>query len=356
MRLCIVGGSPSNPGGLEAFCARAVTAFRQTAPQVAVDFIPTESSYIRPRGLLRMIGCARTVVLRRKRYDVVWVQVSNMAECLFVLLARALGLRVLATPHLGANSRMQTIPWVRRTLTAMLGRAHGIGLLFSGQEREIALPAHLPQTVIGTFLPEHVFRPLPAPCAQEQPVPDPPEQAAPLRLIHAARFSEAKGSLLMLDLCARLKREGVPFAAKMVGRGDPAIMAQIERTIAQANMAQEVTLVNWLDEDGIAAALREADVLVHLSSIDSFPLIVLEALAADTLPIVRPMAGGLAMVTALGGYAARDTDPVESAFEWLSATPLADLREQRHAAGKRAREAYDWGKVVSTAIRALEGL
>jgi hypothetical protein len=38
-------------------------------------------------------------------------------------------------------------------------------------------------------------------------------------------------------------------------------------------------------------ALREADVLVHLSTIDSFPLIVLEALAAGTLPLVFPMAG-----------------------------------------------------------------
>lgn len=321
-----------------------MVAFEQHAPQVSVDFIPTETSYIRPGGLARIFGHARTLVSRRARYDVVWVQVSNMAECLFVLLARALGLGVLVTPHLGANSRMQTIPWVRGALRAMLGKAHGIGLLFDGQEREIALPSHLPISVIGTFLPENAFR-RPSIAAEDD---------AHLRLVHAARFSEAKGSLLMLDLCARLKAERVPFSAKMVGRGDPPIMREITRRIAEARMGDEVTLAGWLNEGGMAEALGEADVLVHLSSIDSFPLIVLEALAADTLPIVRPMAGGMAMVSALGGYAADGDDPVGSAFAWLAATALADLRSQQRTAGQGAREAYGWDKVVSTAVSALE--
>jgi glycosyltransferase involved in cell wall biosynthesis len=71
-------------------------------------------------------------------------------------------------------------------------------------------------------------------------------------------------------------------------------------------------LIGWLDEGAMQEALREADVLVHLSTIDSFPLIVLEALAAGTLPLVFPMAGVEAMLARLDGMVVDAADPVAS--------------------------------------------
>lgn len=343
VRLCIIGGSPSHPGGLEAYCERALDAFRQHAPAIDVSLFPTEAAYVDDRGLARMMRCAKALVARRGEFDFAWVQVSSLAEALFVPLARALGWTVLVTPHFGGTSRLETRGWVRRLRLAIMARAHGVGLLFAGQDKEISLPSHLPRHVVGTFLPAQAFATPPAPAADK-----------PLALIYAARFSAAKGSLLMLDLCGRLKNAGIPFSARLVGRGDPSVMEAISRKITENRMADQVSVIDWLDADGIAKALREADVLVHLSAIDSFPLIVLEALAADTLPIVRPMAGSLSMVRSFGGHSTEDEQPDADAYGWLAGKDLYQLRREARDAGKRARVAYGWPKMVHGVLDALD--
>lgn len=345
-RLCIIGGSPSHPGGLEAFCSRALDAFHRCAPNVVTTLFHTEAAYIYGQGLRRMVRSVAAITARRRDFDLAWVQVSCLSECTFILLARALGWKVLVTPHFGDQSRLQTNGFVRWLRLAMMSRAHAVGLLFMEQPQEISLPPKLPQYVVGTFLPAQSFAPLPTLA----------DRTTPLRLIHAARFSAAKGTLLMLDLCARLKESDIPFSARLVGRGDPEIMQEIARRIADAQLERNVTLVEWLDADRMSEALREADLLVHLSSIDSFPLIVLEALAADTLPVVLPMAGSSSMIRAHGGYCTGDTahSPVDTAFTWLVNTDLDDLRQQGREAGKRARQSYGWPQVVQSALHAMQ--
>jgi glycosyltransferase involved in cell wall biosynthesis len=351
MRLCIIGGSPSHPGGLEAYCDRAVEAFHLHAGNVTVAHFPTEAAYVGQRGLAGMRRCATSLVRRRRDFDVAWVHVSSLAECLFVPLARLLGWRVMITPHLGGTSRQEVRRSVRWPRLALMGRAHAAGLLFAGQEREISLPSHLTRDVVGTFLPLETFTATPSRASSDRP----------LHLIHAARFSIAKGTFLMLDLCERLKASEIPFSARLVGRADDATMAGIARRIEAADLSEQVQVTDWLDTTGITQALRDADVLVHLSSIDSFPLIVLEALAAGALPIVRPMAGSLSMVQELGGFCAGfgaginedATDPVSAAFSWLATADLAELRREGSEAAERTRAAYSWPTVVGKALSAL---
>ncbi|MFD2579003.1 glycosyltransferase [Novosphingobium colocasiae] len=343
VRLCIIGGSPSHPGGLEAYCERALQAFRCHAPKAEVALFPTEAAYVNDRGLARMIRCAKALVARRGDFDLAWVHVSCLAEALFVPLARALGWTVLVTPPFRCH---QSIGNARMGSPAAAGD-HGAGARSGPAVRGAG---RRDQPAFGSS----------APCDRDVP--------ARAGLRHAARardrcaaasdprrafFSAAKGSLLMLDLCAKLKRAGIPFAARLIGRGDTEVVEEIARKIAEAKMADQVILIDWLDADGIAQALREADVLVHLSAIDSFPLIVLEALAADTLPIVRPMAGSLSMVRTCGGHATGDDQPAADAYAWLAGKDLHQLRREGREAGERARAAYGWSRIVDAALDAM---
>lgn len=353
-RLCIVGGSLSHVGGLESFCERALDAFALHAPHIETILHRTEAAYTRKQGVRGILRNAAKLVAIRRDFDLAWVQVSCLPEFIYVVLARALGWTVLVTPHFGNSSWLESNRFIRWLRLAMMGRGHAVGLLFAEQEQEITLPRKLPRHVIGTFLPAHAF------AARTDEVDG---TVAPLRLIHAARFSAAKGTLLMLDLCARLKAHGIAFSARLVGRGDEAVTSEIARRIADAGMAQDVTLTDWLDPDGIGRVLRESDVLVHLSSIDSYPLIVLEALASDTLPIVRPMIGSRSMVRALGGQcvgqlgSAQDeaAHAVAQAFDWLATCDLQALRQEGRKAGRRTRAAYGWGEIVAATCRALVG-
>jgi len=336
VKICLVGGTEAHRGGLEAFCDRAMAAVAAARPDWTMVPFATGTAY-RPLASLLALP-AQFLALRRaaRGWDLAWVQVSNLPEACYVLLARMAGLPVLATPHFGANARLQTQGWRRRACRWLLGRAGVLGLLFDGQADEIALPPHVPAQTLGTFLPAASF-------AHQAAA---PRADGPLRLIHAARFSADKGSLRMLELCAALRRAGVPFQAQLVGRGDAATMAQMHEAIARDDLSAQVELVGWLDEGGMQQALRHADVLVHLSSIDSFPLIALEALAADCLPLVYPMAGVVTMVAAMGGMVAEAADPVASAVAQLTATNAQDLHRHAADAGARTRAAYAWPVMV----------
>jgi len=345
-RLCIVGGSARDPGGVEIFCARALEAVQSHWPECDVLLVPADSGHLTPARLprfLRALNAFRRA--NRVPIDVLWLNVANLPDLLFVLLAKVLGIRVLVTLHLGANSRLQRIAvlrWLCRTLTA---RADRIALLFDGQDAEIDLPAHVPRSTIRTFLPPESFTPPGAPIAEPA-----------LRLIHAGRLSEGKGSLAIVDLCAALNRAGVAFTARIIGRGDEALMQDLYARIEANALKSRITLSDWLDGPALIAALGEADILVHLSRLDSFPLIVLEAMAAGTLPIAIDMAGVRAMTSAYDGHLVDPDAAVAGADAWLEANRLEDLRQRGAAMGARVRADYSWSACVATLAAAIDAM
>ncbi|MDF0490645.1 glycosyltransferase family 4 protein [Sphingomonas sp. H39-1-10] len=343
-RLCIVGGSTRDPGGVESFCARALEALNTHWSGGEVFWVPADSAHLSPARLPRFLRALHAFRrANRVPIDVLWLNVANLPDLLFVPLAKALGIRVLVTLHLGANSRLQrsgVLRWLSRTLAA---RADRIALLFDGQDAEIELPANVPRSTIRTFLPPESFAP--------------PREAATgpeLRLIHAGRLSEGKGSLAIVDLCAALDRAGIPFTARIIGRGDEALMEALCARIETHGLEPRVALSDWLDGPALIAALGGADILVHLSRLDSFPLIVLEAMAAGTIPIAIDMAGVRAMTTAYDGHLVAPNAAVPGAEAWLESNDLADLRRRGAAMGARVREDYSWAACVATLAAAID--
>jgi len=339
--MVILGGSLHHPGGLEAFCERAAVAVSRHAPGWTAEWWPTNSAYFSWRRL----GGVRTAwrrVSRAQGIDIVWLQWSTLLDLLFLLLVRSRGVPVMVTPHLGAASRLQRSPILRRLSLVLLGRADRLALLFDEQDREIALPATLPRRSVGSFLPEGTFAAA-APAAQ----------GGPLRLIHAGRFSREKGTFRTIALCAALRERGIPFSVRIVGRGDPEMMTALTQAIRAAGLDPALILSDWMDEAALRQALIEADLLVHLSQLDSFPLIVLEAIAAGTLPIVAPMAGAVAMVRRYDGLVAQDSDIVAAA-DWIGAQDRAPLRQRGAEAAARVRADYRWDTIVAAVQSAAE--
>ena len=338
-RIVLVGGSSHHRGGLETFCERATAAL--SAAGAAVVPIAAETAYLDRRRLGAVAGAIRRLARARGAGTIAWVQVSNLADHAFILAARALGMRVIATPHYGARSRLVTHGAAGRIARAMMARADAVGLLFADQPAEIALPAGPRRFVLGTFLSDHNLA-------------DPPRRRdGPLHLVHAGRLSEAKGSLRMVALCAALNRRGVPFSATIAGSGDAATMAQIHAEIAAAGIGERVHLVGWLGDAAMSAALDRADVLVHLSAIDSYPLIVLEAMARGAVPIVIDMAGAAAMTRDHGGLALPAEAAADQAADWLAAQPVAVIRDRGAAIGASVRAAFAWERIAGRLLGAI---
>jgi glycosyltransferase involved in cell wall biosynthesis len=338
--LCILGGSPFHPGGLEAFCERAVTAIEAQRSEWSVTAIPSNSAYLSPATLPRLFkGLTALRAARRDGLDLVWLQFSNLTDLVYLCWAKFLGLPVVVTPHLGANSRVQRSASLRRASESILRLADRFALLFDGQGEEIALPECVPRSVVRTFLPEASLSAIPA-----------DRSGYPLRLVHASRLSEGKGSFRMVDLCAELQRSGIDFTARIIGRADPMIVARLRREIADAGLQDRVILEDWKAEAELLQALGEADLLIHLSTLDSFPLIVLEAMAMETMPVVLDMAGARAMVTEYDGVAVAAADPAGQAAQWVLDHPAADIRARAPLMAHAVRTDHRWKAMVARLV------
>lgn len=340
MNVLIIGGSATHPGGVEAFCDRAAEALADRDRAWRIDRIATETAYLRPRGIPTLLRQLRAVIRRRQpRPDVAWVQYVNLPDLLYVAAARAIGIPVVITPHLGANWRSQRSPVLRTISARMMALADRIALLSRTQQLEIALPERTPRAMIRTFLPAFILR---------APPPDAPAAGGPLRLLHAARLSEGKGTFLTIELAARLRDAGVAFTLEIAGGADADTFARLHAAIAQHDLAGHVAVLGRVDGAGMLETLGRADALLHLSTIDSYPLILLEAMACGAFPVALDLAGARDMIETYDGQIVGQADPVGESAAWLIAADVDDLRRRARAQAHRVRDDYDWRGCAET--------
>jgi glycosyltransferase involved in cell wall biosynthesis len=341
--MVVLGGSLHHPGGVEAFCDRAAAAVSSRSGKWQAEWWPTDTAYF-SRQRLPAVREAWRRVKGLGPDDLVWLQWSTLLDLLFLFRLRLRGVPVMVTPHLGSRSRLQRSPVLRRLSARLLARANRIGLLFDGQETEIALPAAVRRSTIGTFLPEEALT-QPAAAKADKP----------LHLIHAGRLSAEKGAFRMVELCAALRDRQLPFSAQIIGSAEPSVVAALAVAIEEAGLAPSLTLSGWMDGPALRQALAQADVLVHLSELDSFPLIVLEALAAGAIPIVAEMAGASAMVRRYDGFVT-PASRIAAAADWLVGEGGETLRRRGARASVAVREDYAWRTIVHQLERAAEAV
>lgn len=345
MNILIIGGSSHHPGGVEAFCDRAEEALAKHDPLSRVERLATETAYLTPARMPVVVRQLRTLLCRRKtRPDVVWVQYVNLPDLLYVAAARLLGMRIVVTPHLGTNWRSQQNPVLRRMSAGFMALADRIALLSPTQAQEIALPARTERVLLRSFLPSSIL---------DAPPPSPPPPATPLRLLHAARLSREKGSLQVIEMAARLKAAGTAFVLHIAGGADPVFFQQLRDAIARHGLCEQVKLIGRVEGGAMLSLLCDADVLVHLSTIDSYPLILLEALACGALPIAIGLAGARDIIANYDGVIVDEKDASRAAADWLIAADVVALRQRAQAQAPRIRGNYHWDIVVHQLTAAL---
>ncbi len=345
MHLLILGGSSDHPGGVEAFCERSRLALLRRSPDWRITRLPTNTAYLAPRGLRRF--AAGLTALRRYRHekpDCVWLQYVNLPDLAYLVAAKALGMRVMVTPHLGANWRSQTNRALRAASEYALSLADRLALISRTQEGEIALHDRPPRSLIRNFLPAEILG---------AAAPDPAERPAALQLIHSGRLSEGKGSFLVVEVCAKLRDAGVPFHARITGGADRDIYDRLAALIERHGLHGQVEVLGRVPEEELLGHLRGADVLVHLSSIDSYPLIVLEAMACSTLPVCMELAGARDQIETYGGHVVGIATPAEETAAWLAAQDIGELRRRGREAATRVRIDYDWDACAGALEAAL---
>jgi glycosyltransferase involved in cell wall biosynthesis len=343
MHLLVIGSSRDQKGGVETFCERAKEALEATG-RYEITWVRTNTAYMNLRRLPAMLDSVGRVIACR-RPDCVWLQYSSILDLVYLALCKAMGRKVLVTPHLGSNWRSQLNPVLKSISGTLLKLADRLALLSRTQQEEIALPANVPRGFIRTFLPGLIWaQPLAALTGGE---PD------ALRIVHAGRLSEGKGSHLVIEVCAQLKARGVPFTASIAGGASEEFMGQLKGLIAQHGLQDRVVLTGVLANADLLKLLMASDVLVHLSKIDSYPLIVLESMAYGMFPVCLDLAGARDMVTSFTGKVVGAADPAGETAAFLASQSPAGLRAAGRQAAQQVRDHYRWDACAAALEQAI---
>lgn len=116
------------------------------------------------------------------------------------------------------------------------------------------------------------------------------------QLLSVGRFCEKKGFPYLIRACHILKERGWRFSCAIVGWGP--LREQLERLIAELNLASQVSLLAEMTHDRLVGMYQEADIFVLPSILaqdgdrDGIPNVLIEAMAMR-LPVVSTDVSGI---------------------------------------------------------------
>ena len=161
-----------------------------------------------------------------------------------------------------------------------------------------------------------------------------------LRLLSVGSLVAMKGHATLVEACAVLRGRGHRIRCEIIGEGHE--RNALEQLIVAAELEDIVRLRGAEPLSAVYAAMREADVFVHLSEVaadgyrDGFPTVILEAMASQ-LPVVSTWVSGIPEMVVPGetGFLVAERSPVAAAaaLEQLHADP--GLRRLMGTAGFR---------------------
>jgi glycosyltransferase involved in cell wall biosynthesis len=113
--------------------------------------------------------------------------------------------------------------------------------------------------------------------------------AAVPQLVSVGRLTPAKGQVLLIQACAQMRDQGVPFHLTMVGDGPD--RSRVETEIAKHQLASQVSLTGSLTQEGVRAELARSDAFVLPSLAEGIPVVLMEAMASYVPCISTPVNG-----------------------------------------------------------------
>ncbi|VTT88185.1 Glycosyl transferase, group 1 [Halorubrum sp. DM2] len=117
--------------------------------------------------------------------------------------------------------------------------------------------------------------------------------SGPLEVTFLGNVVSRKGLDTLVDGVARLDRDAVDWRLTVVGDRTvaPEYVETVERAIAAAGVDDRVSFVGRLDDEAVAARLRESHVLAVPSRYEPFGMVYLEAMGFGCVPLATTAGG-----------------------------------------------------------------
>ena len=170
-----------------------------------------------------------------------------------------------------------------------------------------------------------------------------------LKLLCVARFDENKRYEDLIQTIHKLKNEIPNLEAYFVGGiSNPRYFEEIKQLILKYNLEKDITIGISLDDPSLMDCYLSCDIFILPSSMETFPLVILEAMYAG-LPIVSTSVGGIPDVIKDGvnGFLVQPRTPNELYEKSLKLLKNEELRRKIAIENKKSAKEYSWAKVAS---------
>jgi glycosyltransferase involved in cell wall biosynthesis len=177
--------------------------------------------------------------------------------------------------------------------------------------------------------------------------------AEPLKMISVGRLIEKKGFPFLIEACAQLRAQEIPFTCEIVGDGPD--REQLAQQIRSLNLEPCVHLLGPRAQPEIIQLLAQSSLFVfpaihdRSGDTDNLPTVLIEAMASG-LPIVATNVAGIPEIVRHGEngtlIAEKDSGQLAAAIRKLQATPTR-LHEYGEKSLGLAEEHFALSKTVS---------
>jgi glycosyltransferase involved in cell wall biosynthesis len=134
----------------------------------------------------------------------------------------------------------------------------------------------------------------------------------------------------------------------IVGEKDPRY-PEVAEYVQAENLSGRVIMTDYLEDEDLVAAYRDADVLVHLSLYEGFGLPPLEALSCG-IPVVSSDRASLPEVLGNSALYADPHDPSEAAAKIIELLTNEELRSRLASRGRQWVAKYRWDQTAKEVI------
>jgi glycosyltransferase involved in cell wall biosynthesis len=179
-----------------------------------------------------------------------------------------------------------------------------------------------------------------------------PAQRAPgqITCMFLANHTPNKGLPVLLEAFAGLER---PYL--LIVGGEKRTDVDYEAYVRGCGRGQQIIVTGRLSDAEVGAAMRRSDLFVFPSLADTFPLVVLEAMAQG-LPVLASRVGGIPhQLTDECGVLVppRDVAALRGAIDALARRPER-LAAMARAARARAASQFSWSRAAADAAKAYQ--
>jgi glycosyltransferase involved in cell wall biosynthesis len=188
----------------------------------------------------------------------------------------------------------------------------------------------------------------------------PPQAGLPLRLLLVARLVPVKATEVLIQACAILKSQKIPFHCRIVGDGPE--RPKLADLIRDLHLDQEVEILGFRYQEEVAQLYDWSHVVVLSSRSEGTPMTIIEAMA-KARPVVAPGITAIPEMVTDGqtGFLFKPGSPIDLAekLAQLAADPLLRVR-LGEAARQQALEKFEVrsnaGKLMAILAREVPGL